>query len=550
MKLGALEVRIRYAALVCAALALALLLLAGSAHAAFPGANGKIAFSSDRSGNREIFTANPDGSGLAKLTKSTPLGNSGPSWSPDGSKIAFDRVTVQGGNVSEIFTMNSDGTNQLQLTHDGVSVGESGWSPDGKKIIFATNQDDPNHSHIHVMNSDGTGETRLTSGPGSDLRPAWSPDGSKIAFTSSRDDPNPTTCGYPNPPCSFDIYTMRPDGTDVVRLTHDGVDRYPQWSPDGAKIAFDKLVFSGNVQYGYFDEIYSMNADGTGEIRITHNADQQANGSVFPVWSPDGSKLAFEIDSSCPPDYCFGASIDTINPDGSGQTRMPVSGNNGGPDWQPIPISGYARPKGATPFQTSLTIAYKPCDSPDEQHGDPLSVPSCSTPQQTSDFLTVGTLDANGQPAKSIGSVRYDVKPGTAANPADDADVKMNISIKDVRMKSDLSDYAGELQVTSARRITDKLNTPAPDATTQAATTQDTPFSITVPCAPTTADTTVGSTCAISTTADAVVPGQVSENARSNWELGQVKVYDGGTDQDADTIGDNTLFMDQGVFVP
>jgi len=174
---------------------------------------------------------------------------------------------------------------------------------------------------------------------------------------------------------------------------------------------------------------------------------------------------------------------------------------------------------------------------------------SCSPPQQASDFLTVGTLDANGQPAKAVGSVRYDVKPGTAANPADDADVKIAVSVKDVRLKN-LSDYAGELGVTGARRITDKLSTPAPDGATQAATTQVTPFSVTVPCAPTTTDTTVGSTCAISTTADAIVPGQVTENARSNWELGQVKVYDGGPDGDADTTGDNALFEVQELFAP
>ena len=65
-----------------------------------------------------------------------------------------------------------------------------------------------------------------------------------------------------------------------------------------------------------------------------------------------------------------------------------------------------------------------------------------------------------------------------------------------------------------------------------------------------TADNTIGSLCALSTSADAVVPGQVAEGARSNWELGQIKVFDGGADQDADTAGDNTLFMDEGIFVP
>jgi hypothetical protein len=270
------------------------------------------------------------------------------------------------------------------------------------------------------------------------------------------------------------------------------------------------------------------------------------------AWSPDAKKIVFIAGGQ---NGTVAGEIYTMNADGSALTQLTSGGGPTGyprePDWQPITTgSGYPRPKGATPFQTYLTVAYKPCTSPNEQHGSPLAVLSCAPPQQTSDFLTVGTLDANGQAAKAVGSVRYDVKPGTAANPADDADVKINVSVKDVRMKSDLSDYAGELEVTSSRRITDKLNTPAPDGATQAATTQDTPLSITVPCAPTGADTTVGSTCAISTTADALVPGQVAENARSNWELGQIQIFDGGSDSDADTTADNTLFMDQGIFVP
>src|SRR5438093_11919803 len=96
------------------------------------------------------------------------MGNVQPAWSPDGSKIAFARTGAS--NLYEIFTMNSDGTNQLQLTHDGVIDAEPSWSPDGTKILFTSNQDDSNPSRfdIHVMNSDGTSGTRLTSGPGSD----------------------------------------------------------------------------------------------------------------------------------------------------------------------------------------------------------------------------------------------------------------------------------------------------------------------------------------------------------------------------------------------
>ena len=81
-----------------------------------------------------------------------------------------------------------------------------------------------------------------------------------------------------------------------------------------------------------------------------------------------------------------------------------------------------------------------------------------------------------------------------------------------------------------------------------AGTVQDVPFTFTVPCSPT-SDTTVGSTCASNTTADAVIPGSIAEGKRAIWELGQVQVYDGGSDGDVDT-GPNTLFEREGIFVP
>jgi len=126
--------------------------------------------------------------------------------------------------------------------------------------------------------------------------------------------------------------------------------------------------------------------------------------------------------------------------------------------------------------------------------------------------------------------------------------VKLVASVKDVRLKSDLSDYAGELSVTTLRRITDKDNSVGAGPGSEPATTPDMPLSFTVPCA-TTADTTIGSECSIATTANTLVPGQVKEEKRSNWLLGQVQVFDGGADADADTASDNTLFMDEGIFV-
>jgi hypothetical protein len=121
----------------------------------------------------------------------------------------------------------------------------------------------------------------------------------------------------------------------------------------------------------------------------------------------------------------------------------------------------------------------------------------------------------------------------------------MFISLTDVRKKSDLTDYTGQLQLLQTMRLTDKLNGSAP---VDPATVTDFGFPTTVPCTAT-ADTNIGSTCSVSTTADAVLPGTILETRRMVMELGQVKVYDGGSDGLAATPG-NTLFEVQGFFTP
>jgi hypothetical protein len=359
------------------------------------------------------------------------------------------------------------------------------------------------------VNVDGSGFTKLTNEENVDeTEPNWSPDGSRIAFTGVR--------------------VIDPNGTELPRA---GGGSYPNWSPDVTKLTYSRFA-SGD------QEVFVSNSDGTGEVQLTNNAVNDSN----PAWSPDGKKIVFTSDEGG--DY----EIFSMNAAGSGRQALTNNSvTDRAPDWQPIPINGYPRPRGATPFQVWLTVAYKECTSPNHGHGGPLTVGSCAPPIQASDFLTVGTLDANGVPAKAIGSVQAFVKLGNPATPADEADVKLLVNVTDVRNKSDLTDYAGELRATSTRRITDKNNMPSPGGP-GAATTQDFPFAFTVPCAPT-ADTSIGSLCSIQTTADTVVPGQVKEEVRSNWQLGQVRVDDGGADGDADTAA-NTPFMDAGIFVP
>jgi hypothetical protein len=207
--------------------------------------------------------------------------------------------------------------------------------------------------------------------------------------------------------------------------------------------------------------------------------------------------------------------------------------------------SAYTRPKGATPMRVSLAPAYAPCPVPNSQHGAPLAFGSCNPPRLESRYLTVGTPDANGQPADSTGSVRLDVVAGDPSTPADEADVRVGARISDVRSSANLSDYTGELQAKLTLRITD---TSSGSSGSDPATSVDAPLRITIPCSATSG--TTGGTCSIATTADTVLPGVVPEGRRSVWELGPVEVFDGGADGLASSTGDNSLFADQGLFVP
>jgi hypothetical protein len=211
--------------------------------------------------------------------------------------------------------------------------------------------------------------------------------------------------------------------------------------------------------------------------------------------------------------------------------------------WYVPQSGGYPRPKGATPTRVSLVPAYQQCTSSNRNHGAPLAHPSCTPPVQSSSFLTVGTPDANGNSANSIGMAQMSVILGNENTPADEADVRVLANVTDVRNKTGLGDYTGQLRLVGTLRITDRNNGP-----TEIATGQQVSLGFTVPCA-TTVATTVGSTCSVNTTVDALTPGAVKERMRAIWDLGKVNLFDGGSDGVASTEP-NTLFLTQGVFVP
>jgi hypothetical protein len=212
--------------------------------------------------------------------------------------------------------------------------------------------------------------------------------------------------------------------------------------------------------------------------------------------------------------------------------------------WYAPPDPGFPRPKGASPMRVSLVPAYNQCTSPNRTHGAPVSFGSCNPPVQSSSWLTMGSPDANGAPANGSGSVNMIAVAGDSSTLADEADLKLVMNATDVRNKSDLTDYTGQLKVTIPIRIIDRDS--GPDLT---GVTQDATYSFTVPCTATGGTTNIGSTCSVSTTADSLAPNTIKEGVRSIWQAGPIDVYDGGSDGVAST-NPNTRYLTQGYFTP
>ncbi len=183
-----------------------------------------------------------------------------PSWSPDGSKLAFSRLEADG--TSEIYTIMADGTGLTRLTNNSGFDGNPFWSPDGMKIAFSSDRD--GNADIFVMNADGSNPVNIHPRPEDDRTPVWSPSGEKILFT--------TTISAGN----RDIMVMKTNGSELVNITNNtSDDSWGAWSPDGTRIAF----YSNR---GGNKDIYIMYADGSYLIQFTDLPTQEVGFKWLP----------------------------------------------------------------------------------------------------------------------------------------------------------------------------------------------------------------------------------------------------------------------------
>jgi TolB protein len=266
----------------------------------------KIAFTCDKTGKKEIYTTNFDGSEVRQVTRLRSI-SMGAAWSPDGTHLAFSVYNKHSNNIKNIDLFEysfKTGALKLLSNKKGINSGAA-YSPTGNKLALTMSSS--GNPEINVLNIDSKQVTQITHSVGFDVDPSFSPDGTRIAFVSSR-------AGKPM------VYVMNTSGGDVKRLTFAGqYNATPNWTPDSKKI-----VFAGWLDK-HFD-LFTITADGAKIERLTKDEGNNED----PFYSPDGSMVAFTSSRS------GGKNIFIMSSDGGNVKRLTFGmGNCAAPKWSP-----------------------------------------------------------------------------------------------------------------------------------------------------------------------------------------------------------------------